>query len=174
MALRVVAQENYTGCFIAAVATLLGKTYRETYAILHPGKNPSLESNHGFLDMSMQHAAFEALKRVGIKAHLSKVKRFETYTRHSENALLIIRWKFEPHLCHTIVYDGEARKFIDPSFGMAVQNKWTIKNLESQLDFGIIIDQIPKEEQHDSLGRISNGIQLPEWIKLVEVAPSQS
>ena len=29
----------------------------------------------------------------------------------------MIRWNFSPELCHTIVYDGDDHKFLDPSYG---------------------------------------------------------
>jgi hypothetical protein len=47
MALIAVQQENETGCFIAACASLLGKSYRETFAMLHPGKTQILSINTG-------------------------------------------------------------------------------------------------------------------------------
>lgn len=162
MALRAVRQENTTGCFIAAIATLLGKSYHETFMLLHPGKNPLLEDKHGFLDMSVERAAFGALKLAGIKAHRSSLKRFRSFTRHSKHALLIIRWSFAPDLCHTIIYDGGEHRFIDPTWGGYIQTDtdWEIKRLANQFDFGIIIDQLPKE-QNESQRRLGDGSQLP-------------
>jgi hypothetical protein len=166
MALQPVKQENYSGCFVAAIATLLGKTYRETFEILHPGQDPALQYDHGFLDVSVQNAAFTALQRAGIKGHLTNRKKFKTYAKRSQHALLIIRWKFQPYtLCHTIVYDGDEHKFIDPSWGRAVRDNYTLASLEEQLEFGIVIDEIPKEleQKHESQRRFGNGGQLSQW-----------
>jgi hypothetical protein len=148
MALQRVAQKNYTGCFVAAVAMLLGKTYEDTFRLLHPGKDPAVETQHGFLDMSVTNAAFQCLDRVGIKGRPSKLKRFASYRKRNQHALLIIRWSFSPDLCHTIVYDGDEHKFIDPSYGEEVR-KYALKNLEQQLDSAILIDSIPTENRHD-------------------------
>lgn len=148
MALRRVAQKNYTGCFVAAVAMLLGKDYEETFRLLHPGKDPTVEQTHGFINMSVTDAAFEALSRAGIKGHPAKFKRFKTYAKRDQHALLIIRWDFSPDLCHTIVYDGDDHKFLDPSYGEEVRG-YSLKSLERQLDSAIWIDSIPTETQRD-------------------------
>lgn len=159
MALQGVQQENTTGCFIAAIASLLGKTYNDVFSIFYPGQDQWATYNHGFSDLSMERAAFTALSRVGIKARLSKLKKFRSYAKKSNHALLIIRWSFAPDLCHTIVYDGDTHKFIDPSYGGTIQTN-RLKSLENQLDFGIIIQQLPKD-QNESQRRLGNGSQLP-------------
>lgn len=143
MALRAVRQQNSTGCFIAAVATILGKSYEEAYKLCHPGKDPLVEWEHGFRDTSMTRAAFQVLERVGIKGHISTYKRFSTYKKRDKHALLIIRWSWAPDMCHTIVYDGEAHTFYDPSHGGEVLGKWTLKDLEKQLDSAIFVDEVP-------------------------------
>ncbi len=151
MALRRVAQKNYTGCFVAAVAMLLGKDYEETFGLLHPGKDPAVEIDHGFLDTDVLRAAFMALERAGIKGRPAKFKRFKTYAKRDQHALLIIRWNFSPELCHTIVYDGDDHKFLDPSYGEEVRG-YSLKSLERQLDSAIWIDSIPTETQRDLPG----------------------
>jgi hypothetical protein len=142
MPLRCVQQENETGCFVAAIACLLGKTYQEAYALLHPGKNPYFEYSHGWNTNNVAQATFDALTRVGIKAHLSSYRRFRTYQKYPKHALLIIRWTLLPHLCHTIVYDHKGKQFLNPSWGGDCDKDY-LKYLEPQLDFGIVIDKLP-------------------------------
>lgn len=153
MALRPVAQENHTGCFIAGVATLLGASYKEAFALLHPGKDPLVELTHGFRDISMLNAAFQALSRVGITGRPSKYKRFASFRRGNKHAILIIRWEYDPTNCHTIVYDGDEHKFYDPSHGGEVTSKYALKSYERQLDCAIIIKDIPKMEFQRDLPR---------------------
>jgi hypothetical protein len=142
MSLRCVQQENEHGCFIAACATLLGLTYRETFALLHPGKNPSYEYFHGWNTNDIRQVIFDALTRVGIKSHLSSYRRFRTYQKYPKHALLIIRWALMPTLCHTIVYDHKGKQFLNPSWGGDCDKDY-LKYLEPQLDFGIVIDKLP-------------------------------
>lgn len=158
MALQGVRQENGTGCFIAAIASLLGKTYNDVFSMFYPGQDQWTTYEHGFRDLSMETAALTALSKVGIKARLSKLKKFRSYAKKSKHALLIIRWSFAPDLCHTIVYDGDTHKFIDPSYGDAIRADYKLKSLEEQLDFGIIIDQLPKEH-NESQRRFGDGLQ---------------
>src|SRR5271157_3512261 len=128
MALRPVTQESTTGCFVAGIATLLGVPYKAAYALLHPGKDPAMEYMHGFSDVSMLNAAFKALDRAGIKGRPSKFKKFATYRKRDQHALLIIRWEWSPTMCHTIVYDGDEHKFYDPSYG-EVTSKYSLRSL---------------------------------------------
>lgn len=159
MTLRVVRQENGSGCFIAAIASLLGKTYNDVFSMFYPGKDQWSMYDHGFKDHSMERTAMEALSRVDIKARISTLKKFRSYAKKSKHALLIIRWKFAPDLCHTIVYDGDDHKFIDPTFGFRIESQAKLKRLEEQLDFGIIIEELPKE-QNESQRSLGHGSQL--------------
>jgi hypothetical protein len=145
MALRAVRQQNGTGCFIAAVATILGKTYEEAFRLCHPGKDPLVEWEHGFTDTSMMRVALQVLERVGIKGRPASFKRFSSYRKRDKHALLIIRWKWDPTRCHTVVYDGEAHVFYDPSHGGEL-HKWQVKDWEKQLDCAIFVEAPPIHE----------------------------
>lgn len=149
MALRGVRQENYSGCFLAAIATLMGKTYHDVFSIFYPGKDQWEIYDHGFREMSVEQAAFNALSRVGIRAHRSNLKRFSAYARRTKHAILIIRWFFMPSLCHTIIYDGDAHNFIDPTDGKPIKDSYKIKQLQEQFELGIIIDKVPNEKVVD-------------------------
>lgn len=144
MALRQVRQENYTGCFVAGVAMLLGVPYRAAFAILHPGKDPEKEYAHGIMGTNMLDTAFSALDRAGIKGRTSKYKRLASFRRGNKHAILIIRWEFDPTNCHTIIYDGDEHKFYDPSHGGEITRKNALKNFERQLDCAIVIKNIPQ------------------------------
>jgi hypothetical protein len=90
----------------------------------------------------MHRAAFTALTRIGIEAHLSGYKKFRTYLRRPKHALLIIRWTALPHLCNTIILDKDSKQFLNPSWGRACDTQY-LKYVEPQLDFGIVIDKLP-------------------------------
>lgn len=153
MALRPVRQENYTGCFIAGVAMLLGVPYKAAFAILHPGKDPAKESDHGFRGTNMLDEAFKALNRAGITGRPSRYKKLASFRRGDKHAILIIRWEYDIYNCHTIVYDGDEHRFYDPSHGGEITNKHTLKAYQRQLDCAIIIKSFPKMEgRHDLSG----------------------
>lgn len=153
MALRAVAQKNGTGCFIAAIATLLGSTYEEAYRLCHPGKDPDIEWEHGFWDTSVLRAAFQSLERAGIKGRLAPYKKFSSFSKRNKHALLIIRWRIEPNLCHAIVYDGDTHRFLDPSSGSEVPF-WSMKSLEKQLDSAIFVEEIPSRKKNEKRSKV--------------------
>jgi hypothetical protein len=151
MALHPVSQDNHTGCFIACVGMLLGKTYSEAFQLLHPGKDPITTYPHGFRDMSMENIAHKLLQGLGFQTHTGKYKQFATYRKRSnKHAIMIIRWEFDPTMCHCIMFDAEAKRFIEPDGGYIVDSKYTLKSLQRQLDCSIVIDKIPNlENRHD-------------------------
>lgn len=156
MPLQRVYQENDAGCFIAGVASLLGKTYAEAFSLIHPYKS-YYEWSHGIEAISMQEAALSTLQRLGIKAHLSRLRRFDSLRKSKKNMILIIRWNIMPTRCHTVVYDAESRKILDPDPDPA-----PLKELEAQLDFAIAVDEIaipihrlPEGVQHELHGSVA-------------------
>ena len=148
-----VRQENGSGCFIAAIATLLGKSYSDIFGIFYPGRYMWEVYDHGFQEMSVEQAAFDALTCVGIQGHRIEAKRFKTYARKNQHALLVIRWRSIPELCHTVIFDHESKSFIDPTFGTTIKKKSKLQDLESQLDFGIIIDHLPTNIEKTNVAR---------------------
>lgn len=137
MPLYRVYQENDAGCFIAGVASLLGKTYAEAFRLVHPSKSYWDSFSHGIEAMSMEEAALSTLQRLGVKAHVSRLRRFDSLRKSKKHMILIIRWAVQPTRCHTVVYDAESRKILDPDPDPA-----PIKELENQLDFAIAVDEI--------------------------------
>lgn len=154
MPLRPVSQQSHTGCFIACVAMLLGKTYEEAFSLLHPGKKMTEMYSHGWRDDSMENKAHELLRGLGFKTHTGKYRKFKSYReRMQKNAIMIIRWDFDPTMCHCILFDGDAKNFIEPSGGYIVTSDYTLKSLQRQLDTPIIIDKIPTPETLRDLHR---------------------
>ena len=45
-------------------------------------------------------------------------------------------------MCHCVLYDGEKRRFIDPSGGYEPSER-SLRDLQEQLECAIIIDKIP-------------------------------
>lgn len=147
MALQLVSQKSYTGCFIACVAMLLGKTYDEAFNLLHPGKDPIAISSHGWRANSMEEKAHELLRKLGFKTHTGKYRKFNSYReRMKKNAIMIVRWSFAPSMCHCILFDAEAKSFIDPSGGYIISSEYELRRLQRQLDTPIVIDKIPSPE----------------------------
>lgn len=136
MPLQRVFQENNHGCFIAGIAILLGKTYQEAFSLVHPEKSYQ-DWSHGIEAFSLQDAALSTLQRLGVKAHVSRLRRFDSLRKSKKNMILIIRWDCMPTRCHTVVYDAESRRILDPDPYPA-----TTKELEEQLDFAIAVDEI--------------------------------
>ena len=144
MALQLVSQESHTGCFIACVAMLLGKTYKETFSLFYPGKNADVMYSHGFREMSMEGAAHRLLGGLGFKSRTSKYKKFRTYqNRITKHTIMIIRWKFDPTMCHCVLFDADTKSFIEPDGGYIITDRWTLKHLERQLECGIVIEETP-------------------------------
>jgi hypothetical protein len=132
-------QRHETGCFAACVSILTGQSYNEVLKLLKPKANYLC---HGFRSRSPSKTAMRLLKKAGIKAHTSKLKRFASFKRQGKHALFIIRWKESPNQCHTMVYDHESNRFLDPYFGDELTAR-QLKNLERQLDTSIIVDTLP-------------------------------
>lgn len=161
MALKLVAQKNHNGCFIACVAMLLGKTYDEAFQLLHPGKKPDETYEHGFRDMSMEATAHKLLQKLGFRSRTSKYRKFRTFqNRVNKNTIMIIRWAFSPTLCHCIMFDAERKAFIDPSGGYIVEGEYMLKRFQRQLDTAIIIEQIPQLKTTNDIPRTDDALGL--------------
>src|SRR5271165_5496102 len=144
MALRPVLQVHDDGCLIAGIATLLGKTYLETFTLLHHGRQPFSGETHGFEGKSMSKVAMQALRRAGIKGRPARFRTFKHCLKRNQHVLLIIRWQWQPERCHTIIFDHETKKFLDPIYGTAVEREDRLQRLEEQLDAVIVIENIPE------------------------------
>lgn len=144
MALQPVAQVSHTGCFIACVAMLLKTDYRVAFGLLHPGRDMDSMSSHGFRDVDMEGVAHKLLRGLGFETHTGKYKQFRSYQeRMKKNTIMIIRWTYSPENCHCVLFDHEAKRFIDPSGGYIVEGKYELRRLQRQLAFPIVIDKIP-------------------------------
>jgi hypothetical protein len=144
MALNPVTQLDDSGCFIASVAMLLGKEYQDAFRLLHPGKKAWSTIEHGFIDLSVKNAALRMLRGLGFQAHASSYKKFRTYRKRvNKNAIMIIRWDYEPTRCHCIVFDGDTKHFIEPDGGYVITSKYKLRRLQEQLDCAIVIDKTP-------------------------------
>jgi hypothetical protein len=92
----------------------------------------------------MESIAHKLLRGLGFKTHTGRYKKLQTYQkRSSKHAIMIIRWDFDPTMCHCIMFDAEAKRFIEPSGGYIVDSKYTLKSLQRQLHCPIVIDKIP-------------------------------
>jgi hypothetical protein len=118
MPINHVTQDHYNGCFVAALAMILGKTYPETFQLLFPDRD-IISGDHALRcegsDRDIGGLAAKALEKFGVKAKKSTYKKVKSLLRYArKNVLLIIRWHGGP-LCHAVVFDAETKKFLDPS-----------------------------------------------------------
>lgn len=139
MALRHVTQINYNGCFIAALAMLIGKTYDETYKLVFPDADP-LTSEHAI--KSEEHdghnigaAASRVMEKFGVKTKRSTYKQIKSLLKYAKkNTLIILRWGGPSgSMCHALVYDAETKQILDPS-GPGDRTRsinWYQRNLDS-------------------------------------------
>jgi hypothetical protein len=124
-----VSQANYNGCFVAAIAMLLGKTYEQAFKLLHPGKSVD-DADHGFNTNFIAQTLTELLEKHGYKVKQSTYKRVKSLPRYSKkNALLIVRWG-GGMFCHCVAFDAETKQFMDPS-GMGSH---TLRTYQRNLD----------------------------------------
>ena len=143
MPLQPVTQQSHTGCFIACVAMLTGRTYEQAFSLLRPGQDPKTTYTHGWEEMSMEQTVHRLLGGLGFRSRTSKYRKFRTFKeRVNKNAIMIIRWRWSPTLCHCVLFDAEKKQFIDPSGGYTPSER-ALKDLQEQLDCAIIIEDIP-------------------------------
>lgn len=91
----------------------------------------------------MEETVHRLLGGLGIRSRTSKYRKFRTFReRVNKNAIMIIRWRWSPTMCHCVLYDAEQRRFIDPSGGYSPSER-VLKDLQEQLECAIIIEYIP-------------------------------
>ena len=107
----------------------------------------------------MDGAVHRLLGGLGFRSRTSKYRKFRTFKeRVSKHAIMIIRWRWSPTMCHCIFFDGEQRRFIDPGGGH-VPSDYTLKNLQEQLECAVIIDHIPQRFQTMTFIEVLQGIE---------------
>lgn len=103
------------GCFVAAVATILGQPFHAAKKALgfrpeqFTGEDPS--------------AALSRLRLVGI------TPKRRTWRRQQRRMLLLIRWRDQPDLMHAVVWTG--RRIVEPE---RVLLDMPLREYESQLE----------------------------------------
>lgn len=143
--LQPVAQLSHTGCFIACVAMLLGKSYREAFSLLRPGKDMDAMYSHGFQTNNIEKTSHRLLRKLGFKTHTGKYRKVRSYQeRMKKNTIMIIRWNENSPSCHCILFDADGKRFIDPSGGYIVERKFELRNLQQRLAVPIVIDKTPR------------------------------
>lgn len=91
----------------------------------------------------MEQAVHRLLGGLGFRSRTSKYRKFRTFKeRVNKNAIMIIRWRWSPTMCHCVLFDAEEKRFIDPSGGYTPSER-ALKDLQEQLDCAIIIEDIP-------------------------------
>ena len=108
MALKLVKQEHYEGCFIACVAMMLKLTYFEAFMLIHPSGFPER------VGLSRE-KSIDRLIQIGlhpVRLAISKPEEID------KTALIILRWKKRRQdrvIYHSIAFDRESNLLLDPS-----------------------------------------------------------
>lgn len=109
----------------------------------------------------MERVAHKLLRGLGFQTHTGRYKKFKSYQKYSrKHTIMIIRWDFDPSMCHCIMFDGEGKNFIEPDGGYIVDSKYKLKSLQRQLDCSIVIDKIPNLEIPRDIHRSSDPLGL--------------
>jgi len=116
MALKHVTQAHYNGCFVAALAMILGKTYEDTFKTLFPDMD--IQSGDHALraeDSNIGACAVQAMQKLGVKTKVATYRRLKSLLKYArKDVLIIVRWG-GGSMCHAVVFDAETKKFLDPS-----------------------------------------------------------
>lgn len=141
MALQHVYQDHYNGCFIAALAMILGKTYEDTFKLVFPDRDIT-NGDHALrcegTDRDIGARAAQALEKLGVKTKKSTYRKVKSLIRYArKNVLIIVRWHGGP-LCHAVVFDAETKRFLDPSGPV---EPYDIKTYQRNLDSMYYIEQ---------------------------------
>lgn len=151
MPIQHIRQIHSSGCFIACVAMLLGKSYEDAFALMYPGKSIHDYDIRGLTSTDIGKAASELLEKLGCSVKKSTYKQIKSLQKYSrKRALLIIRWRWgapignqasddDPWMCHAVVFDPDTKKFLDPSGSLPRD----MKDYQKQLDSVFYVD-VPK------------------------------
>lgn len=133
--LRRVEQYHDSGCFIACLAILKGISYEEAFKLIHPNKDFSQMERWDTVGLH-PYESIKRLEQLGLNPVRRPLKQLRNLRR---TALLIIQWKFAPHLAHGVVFDAVSRKFLDPGYSTPLPTK----DYERQL-FAVLYFQTPE------------------------------
>jgi hypothetical protein len=128
--LQLVPQIHNTGCFIACIATLLEISYQEAFERIHkkPCPPPDAYFRQHLVGLTPEQS-LEVMPSLGLKMEKSNLRNVRSLRRRT--SLILLRWQDEPTQMHGIVFDGEARKFLDPDPMYPVSLRRMQKNLEA-------------------------------------------
>lgn len=108
--MRHVLQRNDDGCGVAALAMILGKTYPETLAIVHPDREPQ-----GSCSTDTKRI-YEILNEQNVKFKITHPKELPLFPNNDAIVYIEWRWRLPWGLRagHWIVWDHERERYLDP------------------------------------------------------------
>lgn len=124
--LKHVEQIHNSGCFIACVAMLLNKSYNQALKLIHPKKYHRYVDNRWKRVGLEPEKAIKKLPRLGLKVTRTNINRIR---KLEKNALILVRWNYDPTLLHGLVYDHKRKTILDPG-----DNNLSRKQIENQID----------------------------------------
>ena len=137
---NLVQQEHHFGCFIAALAMITGKTYRQAFKLVHPGKKIPKNHNlyedyvnpkpYSYNDPKVAIHPLDAMKKLEELGYHTWYGKKIPFNKIKNNALLCIKWSYS-NMGHALVFDASKKSFLDP----ARENPWELSFYESQLCF---------------------------------------
>lgn len=135
MHIQHVTQGHYNGCFVAALAMILGKTYEDTFKLLFPDRDIQ-NGDHALRaeDQDIGACAARAMEKLGVKTKKSTYRKVMSLLKYSQkNVLIIVRWHGGP-MCHAVVYDAQTKRFLDPSDPGGPSSQHDLKVYQRNLD----------------------------------------
>jgi ABC-type bacteriocin/lantibiotic exporter with double-glycine peptidase domain len=111
--MNIVHQKHDFGCFVACAAMLLDISYEDAFKKILPKHNYDSWSYSAWQesDLSIE-KGLEVLSDLGIKVKRAKLRNVKSLKKRT--SLIFLRWKTDPDLMHTLVFDGKQGKILDP------------------------------------------------------------
>lgn len=111
--LQYVGQYHSSGCFIACVAMLLGKSYLEIFNQIHPYKDFDRSRTVSYpIDKSLSMLT----TKFGIECRRTNIRKIFDIRKSNKHLLVIIKWEDDRSLGHAIIFDAAMKKFHDPCY----------------------------------------------------------
>lgn len=127
--LRMVEQQHTNGCFIACLAMLTGKTYRQAFSLIHPDKDYDSIGHYEPIGLSPEES-IKRMEELGLGPDPRPLRNLVNLRR---TALIMIRWKYSPTLLHGIVFDASTKQLLNPNGSIRPLSS-RMHSIQSQLD----------------------------------------
>lgn len=124
---------NYSGCFVACIAMILGLKYEDAYKKLFPMRKPFDSGG------CSPQIAFKKLIRLGLQPRMlpanTNIRKLKT------TSLIWLRWGgSDSNLMHSIFYEKENNNYWDPNYHLPLTDKIRLENVNRFKENVIALD----------------------------------